>query len=421
MALKEDILRVMHESREIGILGRTVDGRISFVYSDRWLGADDIWPVSQSIPLRSGNHEHAPVERFFGNLLPEGRLRYMVCRRLGISEDNDFELLKAVGGECAGALRIVPDEMEADGNREDGYREITDEVLAKLVRSGLIYPVFAHDGSIRLSLAGAQDKLPVLCRDNRIFIPSGNAASTHILKFPNRDFKYLPENEVVTTLIAAEMGLPVMKTDLIVKKSMRICRIERYDRVKNDDGELERIHQEDFCQALGFSSQRKYELEGGPSFATCFSLTEKIVDNPLNDTEVLIRWHIFNIHSGNADAHAKNCSILYNGNRSTVLAPFYDLVCTALYPKLDTRMAMSVGGCFDSGQLTVDCWKKMADEIGIGYSFLKNTTLSMAETIPDKTQTACNSFREQYGAHPVIERIQSVIAKRSRRLRYLLK
>lgn len=421
MTSGEAILRVMYAGRPVGILRQIEAGRMDFAYADEWLSTNDSWPVSQTIPLQSGIQRYTAVNRFFENLLPEGRLRYVICRHLGISEDNDFELLKAVGGECAGALSIVPEEILHVENAEDGYKELHDKELAKLERAGLIYPVFAHDGTIRLSLAGAQDKLPVLCRDDRIFIPSGNAASSHILKFPNRDFKYLPENEVLTTLLAAEMGLPAVKADLIIKNKIHICKVERYDRIKKNSGELERIHQEDFCQALGFPSQRKYELEGGPSFSACWSLTERIVDNPLSDTEVLLRWHIFNILAGNADAHAKNLSILYHSNTSTVLAPCYDLVCTALYPKLDTRMAMSVGGCSDAGQLTFDRWKKMAEEIGIRYSFLRDMAKGMAETAPDKMQAASDLFRERYGDHPVVERIRRVVVRRARRLVYLLR
>lgn len=147
----------------------------------------------------------------------------------------------------------------------------------------------------------------------------------------------------------------------------------------------------------------------------------KVVDNPLSDTETLIRWHIFNVLAGNADAHEKNLLIVYNRNRSTLLSPLYDLVCTALHPKRDTRMEMSVGGCFDVGQISVECWKKMADEIGIRYLFLRDMVQKMAETIPDKVQTACDIFRERYGNHSVIERIKTIINKRARRVLYLLR
>lgn len=414
------ILKVFYYNRNVGKIQLMENGKFAFSYSREWLSVPDSWPISRTIPLSAGINSHEHVQRFFANLLPEGRLRYLVCRRLGISEENDFELLKAIGGECAGALVIVPEDWGENELSQDGYREISIDELAKLERSGLVYPVFAHDGPIRLSLAGAQDKLPVLCKDGKVFVPVGNSPSSHILKFPNRDFKHLPENEVLTTWIAEKAGLPVVSAELITVDTIRICKIKRYDRLLEKDGSLVRIHQEDFCQASGFSSQRKYEIEGGPSFSDCFKLVGDVVDNPLIDTETLLRWHIFNVLAGNADGHAKNLSLIYGGRKSRTIAPFYDLVCTSIYPRLDSRIAMSVGGCFDTGQLTDIFWKIMAESTGVRYTFLKNMVRDMASVIPESFETASEKFRSVYGDHQVIERIRAVISKRSRRLLYLL-
>lgn len=417
----DHLLKVLYYNRHVGTIYLLENGRLAFSYSDEWLIDTDSWPISRTIPMCPGTNSHEFVQRFFANLLPEGRLRYLVCRRLGISEENDFELLKAIGGECAGALAIVPIDWGEAELEKSGYREISTDELANLEHTGLVYPVFAHDGPIRLSLAGAQDKLPVLCKNGKIYIPVGNSPSSHILKFPNRDFKYLPENEVFTAWFANEMGLPVVSAELISIGNIRVCKVRRYDRLPENDGIIKRVHQEDFCQALGFSSQRKYEIEGGPSFSDCFSLATEVADNPLTDTETLIRWHIFNVLVGNADGHAKNLSLVYRDKNSKTLAPFYDLVCTAIYPRLDLRIAMSVGGCFDTGQLTEKYWKDMAEAIGVRYSFLQNMIRTMISVWPERIESVSGKFREMYGDHPVIGRIKAVINKRSRRISHLIK
>jgi serine/threonine-protein kinase HipA len=416
---RNDTLLVVSEGRLVGTIAATAGERFTFEYSPEWLGRADAWPISQTLPLRGGTDAHEHVQRFFANLLPEGRVRSLVTRRLGISESNDFELLKAIGGECAGALSIIPPELGWEPRTGD-YVPLSADELERHIRSGFVYPAYAHEGAMRLSLAGAQDKLPVFCEGDRLFLPRGDAASTHIVKFPNRDFKYLPENEALIASIASHLGLRVVDTDLLTVGKTRVCRVKRYDRTRNAAGVLVRIHQEDFCQALGFPSHRKYESEGGPTFADCFGLVGNLVENPLADAEVLIRWHIFNLLAGNADGHAKNLALVYNRKGSVAIAPFYDLVCTALYPRLDAKMAFSVGGCVDPGQMETACWKKLAQECGIGYSFVKDTVAAMATAIPEAAESVFRSFTKRYGDSPVISRLRSVIGKRSRRVLYLI-
>ena len=116
----------------------------------------------------------------------------------------DERVLQVMYQECpVGLLK-----QDSSGQMEFSYSS------SWLDSAGMFYPVYANRGKIRLSLAGAQDKLPVLCHANELFLPQGNLASSHILKFPNRDFKYLPENEVLTMRLAGECGLPVVETEL---------------------------------------------------------------------------------------------------------------------------------------------------------------------------------------------------------------
>ena len=92
------------------------------------------------------------------------------------------------------------------------------------------------------------------------------------------------------------------------------------------------------------------EVPGGrrPSFAQCFAVVDRTSVEPALDTVALLRWLVFGALVGNADGHAKNLSLLRAVDGRQKLAPFYDLLCTAAYPSIATRLAMQVGVCHEA-------------------------------------------------------------------------
>ncbi len=246
--------------------------------------------VSRTLPLGTDDFaaEDGIAHRFFANLLPEGGVREHIVRDLKIP-NTDFNLLRAIGGECAGALSILPVERLPSG--ECHYRPITDEELANLAaRRGQIYAAWPADERPRLSLAGAQDKCPVLVRDGGYFLPQREAPSSHILKFELADYRHLPAYETFTTQLAGSLGLPVIDIELRSIEQTRYALIARYDRVWDERGEVQRLHQEDFCQALGVGHEKKYQDSGGPSFVQCYHLVQDASSDPAIDTQHLLRW-----------------------------------------------------------------------------------------------------------------------------------
>ena len=135
--------------------------------------------------------------------------------------------------------------------------------------------------------------------------------------------------------------MPVVEFELRTVGLDTIALVKRYDRYLGDDSRILRIHQEDFCQALGYSSREKYEGEGGPSFARCCRLVREISAAPLDDLEGLLQWQIFNVLAGNSDGHAKNLSLLYMLDGAIRLAPFYDLVPTRAIANLNHDLAFA--------------------------------------------------------------------------------
>ncbi len=201
MVIDLDALNVWNEQRLVGYLWRNPMGYIGFRYDPEWITAGG-FAVSRTLPLSSDDFaaEDAIAHRFFANLLPEGGVREYIVRALKIV-NTDFDLLRAIGGECAGALSILPVERLPSEQRH--YYPIADTELAKLAAGrGQIYTTWSLDERPRLSLAGAQDKCPVLVRDDGYFLPQGEAPSSHVLKFELADYRHLPAYETFTTQLA---------------------------------------------------------------------------------------------------------------------------------------------------------------------------------------------------------------------------
>ena len=409
-------LDVRYEGRMVGKLWTAPDGRLVYKYADSWLADTNSFAISLSLPLREEGYTDETAGRFFANLLPEGRIRHLVTRRLGISEENDFALLKAIGGECAGALSVVPGEDGYQDPVEYEYQPLSQKTLSEMLIAGDVLAFVAGEGNARLSLAGAQDKLPVYFRDGKYFLPVADSPSSHILKFPDPQFGHLQANEVFTTRLASAVGLRVVEAELDNVAGELVCRVTRYDRRPDERGVVRRIHQEDFCQALGLSHKTKYEQEGGPSFVDCFLLVSNVSTEPLQDTEQILRWLVFNVAVGNADGHAKNLSLLYGEGGPVRLTPFYDLVCTRVYERLDRLMAMRIGETADPGQIRTQDWVLLAESIGVGRKFLLDLARDMIERVREALGNVAAGFRSSYGDSPVIQMVVPSVERQARRL-----
>lgn len=418
-----DTLMVWYEERLVGSLRRNATNQVGFQYSDGWLRDRDGFAVSVSLPLRPDPYqpEDAIAHRFFANLLPEGRVRERIARDLKIP-DSDFDLLRAIGGECAGALSILPDDREPAV--EAAYRELTAEAFRDLVlRKGQIY-AGSDDGTAahpvpRLSLAGAQEKCPVLLRGGQFLLPQGEAPSSHILKFAITGYRHVPAYETVLTDLARRIGLHTAAVEFyylkVNKQSHDYLVIERYDREATVDGNVRRLHQEDFCQALGVGSERKYETGGGVGFTECFRLLREVSSEPALDAEQLLRWQIFNCLAGNSDGHAKNLSLLYHKDGSIRLAPFYDLVCTRAIERIDPKLALSVGGERMPGNIRPVHWQKQAAALDIKPGYLQALVSETADRVRQEINPALGAFRRKHGDYPALQRVLRVVERQLRR------
>jgi serine/threonine-protein kinase HipA len=411
-----DMLNVYLRERPVGRLWLGEGRRFSFQYDQAWLADPQAVPLSLTLPLRLGVYADDTARPFFANLLPESELRRIIARKLGLSEQNDFALLEAVGGECAGAVSLLPDDHPPEdpvGNRSN-YHALDDDELNALIADLPNRPMLAGERGIRLSLAGAQNKLPVLFDGERISLPMGGAPSSHILKPPIPHYPDSVLNESFCMQLALRIGLVVPPVS-ILHKQQPLYLVERYDRRRLPDGRLHRVHQEDFCQALGIAPDQKYEKEGGPSLTQCFDLVRRNSVQPVADVQALLRWVVFNYLIGNADAHGKNVSLLLDG-QGPRLAPFYDLMSTAAYPGLSERLAMRLGGEDRPDWIIERRWRRFADDVGIGFRLVRQTLMNLKKQVSTQAHDLAQGFRAEQGECDVVDRIVGVIAQRATKI-----
>ncbi len=411
------ILNVYLKSEKIGRLQLDDSRRFIFSYDKDWLQLETAIPLSISLPLQQEPFQDDYARPFFSNLLPESELRRVIARKLGLSESNDFALLEAVGGECAGAVSLLPEGTRPTG--EQSYRALTDDQLNELVNELPKRPLLAGEEGFRLSLAGAQNKLPVYYQQSGVVsLPIGEAASSHILKPPMEHYSHTVENEAFCMQLASDIGLMVPCVEILHKQES-LYLIERYDRVSVDDGQLLRNHQEDFCQALGVAPDQKYEKEGGPGLPQCFTLVREKSILPTQDVSRLLDWVIFNYLIGNADAHAKNISLLLTP-QGPQLAPFYDLMCTTIYDGLTDRLAMKIGGKDKPDWIIERYWQVFADDIEVNYKLVRNRLAYMKEALRDVAPATRSTFVEKHGECEIYEEILEIIEARAKKVTTIL-
>ncbi|MBA4386846.1 MAG: kinase [Verrucomicrobia bacterium] len=369
-------LIVYLNSERVGTLDEDDSGLLEFCYAPAWTGRSNAMPLSRSLPLRSEPFRGKHARPFFAGILPDEGPRQQIASILGISERNDFAMLERIGGECAGAVSLLPENAPPPTVGEMRARELNEKELEAIIAELPHRPLMAGREGLRLSLAGSQSKLPVLIRNAGIALPLGNTPSTHIIKPEPERFPGLVATEVLCMTLAGAVGLNVPPVSVRSFGNKPCIVVQRYDRALNADGSVTRIHQEDFCQARGFHPERKYQQEGGPLLRDCIGLLREWSTVAALDIRDFLDGLIFNVLIGNADAHGKNYSILYRkGDRR--LSPFYDLVCTLAWPELSKTPAMKIGKSDSLESITPAHWQKMAQECRVGWPMLRERIVNM--------------------------------------------
>jgi serine/threonine-protein kinase HipA len=412
-------LDVYFHADRAGRLERLEHARLRFAYDSAWLGEAEN-PLSLGLPLRGQTFEDEECRPFFAGLLPEGEFLRAIARTFHVSGDNPFSLLAEIGGECAGAVSLVSPGSEPPFAAAPAPQWLDDgelgDLLAELPGRPLLFGVDKEDEGLRLSLAGARDKLPLLARDGELGITRGHPPSTHIVKVPIPDVDGMVANEAFCLSLAVEAGLLAAEAKPIRVGEREGLLVARYDRV--GDGEaVRRIHQEDLCQALRFLPAQKYEADGGPGVEVCAALLRARSAAPAVDLLAFLDALVFNLLIGNGDAHAKNYSLLLDGDGTPRLAPLYDLLCTRVYGRrFGRKMAMKYGGEYRFDRIRARHLDRLAGELGMSASMVRMRARELSERVLASCAGARTRLPAGWQDEQVLDGIEAVVRDGAERL-----
>jgi serine/threonine-protein kinase HipA len=190
--------------------------------------------------------------------------------------------------------------------------------------------------------------------------------------------------------------------------------VTRYDRAVGTDRSISRLHQEDFAQALGVPSHRKYASEGGPIFPDCFALLRRAATRPAREILKLLDAAIFNLVIGNADAHAKNFSLLHSSGGAIMLAPLYDLLSTVMYPNLHVKLAMKIAGKAVLEDIEPRHWERFAADAQLGAPYVRTRVGQLCNAVMAAID---GGFARALSPDADFSTVEAIVRERAMRLR----
>ncbi|WP_227001386.1 HipA domain-containing protein [Pulveribacter suum] len=312
-------LRVWANARPMGWLGHAA-ADFFFEYEPEWLAHPGAFPLAPQFALAAQRYTGPLVRHFFDNLLPEGEALQDIMAALQLRNASRFDVLGRLGQELPGVLALLPE--GAQPARLQSYRPLPLPTLSARLACRQALPLLVSNQAATMSLAGAQDKIGLRLDEARLqlYDSVGPSPTTHILKPDTRQARYAPSaiNEYACMRLAHALKLPVPPVWLLrVLEAAYVVR--RYDRALVA-GDIVALHQIDGCQLLGQGAGWKYERSGGLVSLPRLAQALRDVRVPGADLLQFQRWVMFNYLIGNADAHAKNLSLLVS-DRGYRLAP----------------------------------------------------------------------------------------------------
>ena len=436
-------LNVILYDKPIGTLQRSYDG-LSFVYDGKWLEAASegrAHALSLSMPLTRRDHGPEVVEPFIAGILPDNpQHRDKIGMAFGMSgaEINDFELLRMIGRDCAGAVVFAdPEDPYALVRDPPSFKFLQEDELAQLLKELPVRPLVDDPVTgTRISLAGINDKMAVLVMGGKVALPVNGFPSSHIIKVDIAGLNDSIKTEHFCLRLAHACGMRVPPSQIHQAGDITYMRMARYDRTlqTRTDGPplLNRTHQEDFCQALGVMPLHKYEDNKygvpGPSWKR-MAETIKFMDRPAVDQAGLLDRALFQYLSGNPDAHGKNYSIRYSASGRLSLSPLYDVnnqaAFTARYSSIKPLLAMSVGrdrdnpksGEFWRPRITRGHWVDFAQDIGMPAGHVLKRLDEMALKIGSAVVTLREEARHTLADTPLLDVIVEDVTGRADAIR----
>lgn len=421
-----DSLVVILDDTIAGTLTRLPGGRLRFDYADDYREGPNATPLSVSMPTQVRSHPDGAITPWLWGLLPDNEaVLSRWARDFHASASSPFSMLSTpIGHDCAGAVRFAtpvaveeimarPGEVTWLSDQEVGQRlrELREDATSWLGR----------EFTGQFSLAGAQAKTALLHEDGRWGVPSGAAATSHILKPAVAGLDDHDLNEHLCLDAARRAGLIVARTRVAQFGEESAIVVDRYDR-RAVDGRLVRIHQEDVCQALGVPPSRKYQNEGGPGPKDVARLFRETMPPRAADEAV---WRFLDALAWNwliagTDAHAKNYSLLLAAGQVR-LAPLYDVASALPYGTHERRLrfAMKIGGDYRVYPFQ-NTWPRTAGDLGLDPEQVVQRVSDLADRAPDALAEAAAVTEVASLNRLLPARLVDLVAERVARCRAVL-
>ena len=376
--------------KEVGVLEPCSEG-FCFRYDRSYIEDPLTSPISVSLPFQDEPFSSEQTGRFFEGLLPEGFIRRSVAQMMHVDENDYMSILAGLGRECLGAIRITGE----DDDITESYTEVTQDQIRALAEEGATKSAEIVTAS-HLSLTGASGKVGLYydSGNNKWYQPQGTAPSTHIVKQSHVRLNDIVTNEQLVMMTALACGIAVPESFIINTGSGNDGEIlfaaRRYDRIFSDRGRYisalpvpDRLHQEDFAQAMGISSARKYEKTPGQYMTGMFEILRKYSSDPIRDRIRLWNMIVFDCLIGNTDAHVKNFALIYSPNlRSIKLAPAYDMLSTVIYESSTHELSFAIGDALTIEEAGEENFMIAAKNAGIGEKLALLSYRQMKKRIP---------------------------------------
>ena len=344
--------------------------------------------LSVALPLTDVHFAQGPTRAFLDGLLPEGESRRAIAEDFNLRATDTYGLIRALGRDCAGAIIVQPSGEPPPPDASTTTADpLNDDALADLVKNLRSAPLGVSD-RVRISLAGVQEKL-LLTRmpDGRWGRPVDGTPSTHILKPEIRDYPNTVQNETFCMRLARSLGLETAEVETTEIAGRRLIVVRRYDRMIGEDGSVQRIHQEDFCQATSMLPKQKYQEDGGPSLLKLSEVLRSVAVP--GSVEALLSATIANVLVGNGDAHAKNFSLLHHRDGKITLAPLYDVMSSLYYN--DDRLAMYIDDVRRTNRVSGD---RLANE-AMSWGIPRVRAVEIIKDLLGRAPSAIEASREE--------------------------
>ncbi|MHA3684802.1 HipA domain-containing protein [Leucobacter sp. HY1908] len=366
-------------------------GGVSFVYD---ANAPQI-PISLSLPRDQRPASRSAAQRFLENLLPEQQqTRARMASVYGAANTSLFALLSKAGGDLAGGLMLLPEGREPEIAAADLApalpRDIAQRIAAIKRDSSDAVP---SGVPARFSLAGAQGKFALARVESDWYWPNESVPSTHIVKPGSPRFRGIEAAECAALRLAQRAGIDAPTAEVQTHEQQTAFVVTRFDRLIGQAPLARRLHVEDLAQSLGVAPERKY---GVPASKILALLARLDPQGALR--RAFLDQLIFNVLLGNADAHAKNYSLLLRPG-GCAIAPIYDVVPLFLYPEVDQKLAMKIAGASFSQAVNLPHWRKFAMVNGLDADELQARVRSIAQRVGEQNAHAWNELDHDQAQH----------------------